>query len=52
MSRAQLQVCVIAPERVMQMERAAFKAANSEQAESKMHTVTQTIKRFKQKPDS
>ncbi len=40
MNRAELQVCVIASERVRQSERAAFNAANSEQAELKMHTVT------------
>ncbi len=33
-------MCAIAPERVRQSERAAFKAANSEQAAFKMHDVT------------
>ncbi len=40
MSRAELQVCVIAAERMRESKRAAFKAANSRHAEFKMHTVT------------
>ncbi len=40
MSRAEQQVCVIAPERLRQSERVVFKAANSEQAAFKMHCDT------------
>ncbi len=33
-------MCAIAPKRIRQSERAAFKAANIEQTEFKMHTMT------------